>query len=249
MTARLATPADNALLRSIVEHPDLVPFNSEPGAKFDPALFTEHPTNFGVIVPGGCFLANCTERFSYDIHTNMLPKARGAAAMRAAREALHFAFTCTDAEVLTTKVADTNPAAAWFAHLMGFRDTFRRAGAFKTLLTGPVALQYMRLDIDDWIVKSDTCSEFGEAFHDALGDDVTHTHDAVHDAYVGAAVAMIDNHRANKAERVYGRWARATGYQPFVIESHTPLTVNIGTHRLTADGARFTAEKITCPQP
>lgn len=230
MTARLATPADDALLASIVLHPDVHATNG--GGAFDPAHYTAHPKNFAVVVDGGCFLADALERASYGIHTNFLPSDRGRHAVEQSADALRLAFTATDAETLYTKVIGQR-STALFAHLMGFKDTFQSGGA-----------QFMRMDIDDWVLRDPEVSNVGEAFHEALGELATHDHDPVHDRFVGAAVQMLRAIQYEKAERIYGRWARHTGYQPFTFISAEPARIDIGTCVLAlqpADGS-FTIE-------
>lgn len=227
--ARRATAADHELLTAIVMHPEVHATNG--GGAFDPSRYTSHPYSFAVIVEGGCFLADALERASYGIHTNMLPSARGSAALRAARTALRFAFTQTDAEVLVTKVADENKAALWFAHAMGFRDAYRCGAA-----------QFLRLDIDDWIVGDELCRQSGVAFHDMLEGKalLSHAEDRVHDAYVGATRAMLEAIQYEKAERTYGRWARHAGYEPMQFISADPVLLDIGNAVLQLDGPRFT---------
>jgi len=240
---RLATPADDELLVSLVTHPQVARWNTpDGGAPFDPAEFTAHPTNFALIVAGGCFLARALEQGAYAIHTNFLPDARGAHALRESREALRYAFLATAAEQLVTMVPADNPTALWFAHGMGFRDTYVRRGAWvKDGQTFDV--QYMRLDIDDWVLGDHACWMQGEAFHHLLGDEVSHTPDAVHDAFVGAAVLLVANRLIDKAVRIYGRWARAAGYEPFAVQSREPLVLDVGTHLAHVNGERYTLEK------
>jgi len=230
MTARLATPADHALLESIVLHPDVHATNG--GGSFDPAKYTAHPTNFAVIVDGGCFLADALEQGAFAIHTNFLPDARGAHAAEQSADALRLAFTATPAEVLYTKV-DGQRAAAVFAHVMGFRDTYKRGDT-----------QFMRMDIDDWILRDPLVESRGEMFHMMLGAHATHGTDPVHDRFVGAAVLMLESIQYEKAERIYGRWARQVGYQPFAFISADPPRIDIGTCvlRLNPHERSFTIE-------
>lgn len=218
MTARRATPADDDLLRSIVLHPEVHRHNG--AGFFTPSVFTRHPTNFAVVVDGGCFTAVALERAAYAIHTNFLPEARGAHAMRESRAALHYAFTQTDAEVLYTRVDELNPRALWFARSMGFTPLYT-AGTE----------HFLRLDIDDWIRSSTALRAAGEDFHEEIeaADHLEHKADPVHDAYVGAARAMIEVIQFEKAERIYGRWARMAGYQPLAFVGIDPPRIDIGT--------------------
>lgn len=246
MTARLATPDDNPAIAAIVERlrDAVMPDDAQP---FDPALYTQHPTNFALMVEGGCFLARCVEAGAYVIHTNFLPESRGASAIRESRSALEFAFLATPAEALYTMAPAHVLPTVWFAHQMGFIDTYRRANAW--LSKGQAHdLQYMQLDMDDWLQASKPCIRAGEEFHALLGDDATHAHDPMHDGYVGAAVLMLANGQTDKAVRIYGRWARTCGYEPIAIHMRDPLVMDLGSHLAHVDGTSYLLEKKTCPQ-
>lgn len=219
MTARFATPADDELLTSIVMHPDVHVTNGN--GPFDPTAYTAHPKSFAVIVEGGCFLADALEQGAYGIHTNFLPGARGANALRECADALRLAFTATPAEVLYTKVVGSR-GVTLFAQAMGFRNTFKQGDT-----------QFMRMDIDDWVLRDPKVEGLGKFFHHLLGELATHDEDSVHDRFVGATWLMLSGLQYEKAERVYGRWARHAGYQPFHFISAEPPRIDIGTAVLT----------------
>ena len=243
MTARIATPADDALLYSIVMHPDVRRWTACDGAAdFDPRLYTAHPKSFAVLVDSGCFLAPALEQGAYAVHTNILPDARGTRAIRSGQEAMSLAFLSTDAQSLMSWVPASSRHALWFAHAMGFRDTFLRE---KMWLWGGsrYAMQFVRLDIDDWILQSDACRTAGEAFHCRLAGHVEHDPDPVHDAYVGAAWMMMSAGQTAKAQQVYGRWGRAAGYQPFEVLSLDPFVIDIGTCVLRMVEGEFQIEE------
>lgn len=221
MTARFATPADDELLTSIVMHPDVHVTNGN--GPFDPTAYTAHPKSFAVIVEGGCFLADALEQGAYGIHTNFLPSARGANALHECADALSLAFTATPAEALYTKVLGSR-GVTLFAQAMGFRNTFKQGDT-----------QFMRMDIDDWVLRDPIVQTQGENFHLILESQghLTHDEDPVHDRFVGAAWLMLAGLQYEKAERVYGRWARHAGYQPFRFISAEPPRIDIGTAVLT----------------
>jgi len=240
--ARFALATDDELITSIVMHPQVRRWNAPDDAPaFDAAAYTAHPKSFAIMVEGGCFLAMALEQSAYAIHTNFLPASRGAHAVHAAREALQLAFLVTDAEQLTTMVPLNNPQALRFAHSMGFRDSYRRANAW-TSAGKKYDMQYLSLAIDDWIVASQECAQAGIDFHQRL-EGVDHPDDPVHDAFVGAAIEMITYRRADKAQRIYGRWARAAGYRPFEIVSHEPLCFDIGARLLRVSDEQLTTEE------
>jgi hypothetical protein len=258
MDARLATPHDHATLSAIVMHPSVRMANAHDGAPaFDPSRYTgSDGCSFAVIVsepppmmdgsgiPVGCFLAFAIERGAYTVHTNLLPSCRGSRALEAAAEALEFAFVRTDAEYFTTMVPDNNPRALWFAHWMGFRDTFKRKAQW---LHGSVFhdVQHLRMDVDDWIQRL-TMVEVGQHFHHALverGGHVDHPDDAVHDAYVGAAWAMAAAGRLPKGMAIYNRFARCAGYEPYRLLGESPIRIDIGDCVLRADKDDFLIEE------
>lgn len=256
MRARLAKAFDDDLLTSIVMHPELRRWNSHDGAPaFDPALFTGDPAasrgnSFAVIVEDklgalGCFLAFAIERGAYTIHTNLLPSCRGARASEVSALALEFAFLHTDAVQLWSIVPDCNKQALWFAHSMGFRDTYRLS---KTWLSGGALhdVQHVRLDIDDWILGDKQLEESGGARHDQLHaicgfDD--HQRQDVHNAYIGAVAELIDAGRVDKACEIYGRWARASGHQAFEILSLDPVRIGMYGVVLRVEGGELIREK------
>lgn len=236
MKARLATPADDALLTSIAMHPDIRRWTAHDGAPaFDPKVYTAHPKSFAVIVedklgPVGFFSAFAVERAAYTIHTNLLPTCRGRLAMEAATVALRFAFIETDAEMLWTMVPANNPQARFAASMAGFAHAYARESVW---LSGGKkhAMEYMRMDVDGWIQRG-SMAGLGQDFHAELihaGGHVGHAHDGMHDSYVGAAWAMLEAGRIDKAVSVYGRWGRVAGYLPFEVVARDPLLVDIGT--------------------
>jgi hypothetical protein len=239
MSARFATPADDALLTSIAMHPDVRRWTAHDGAPdFNPTSYTAHPRSKAIVVEGGFFALPCLEDRAYAVHTQFLPDVRCSDKVRRALEAQAFMFLNCDAELLVTMVPDNNPQALWFAHAMGFRDTYRRAGAWKS--GGEVfGVQYLSLEIEDWILRHEPLRILGEEFHAQLGQP-NHGHDPVHDSFVGAACALMAAGQVDKAVRIYGRWARATGYQPFVVLDDG---VDIGTHVIRADGDGFKFEE------
>lgn len=255
MRARLAIPADDDTLKSIVMHPSVRQWNELDGPRvdFDPSKYTGARHSFAVVIEDklgavGCFLAFAIERCAYTIHTNLLPSCRGARATEAATAALEFAFTQTDAEQLWTMVPDSNQKALWFAHFCGFRNAYEREGVWKE--GGALyAVQYLRMDIDDWVLEPmhrERLAARGDLFHERLagmGAEINHGKDAHHDAYVGAAWAMAAAGRINKGMWLYGRWARVAGYQPFAVLSEEPLRIDIGTCVLRVDDGEFVIEE------
>lgn len=244
---RVATIEDKALVESIVKHPDVFRFVSAGPQEFDATPFLAHP-NLGLIVEGGCFLATWHGFGRAECHTNFLPTARGAHALKAATEALTYVFTSTNIHSLVTKVPQNNPAADWFARAMGFRVRFARQHAW----TEGVSVEYYELDIDDWITHSKACVKEGRWFHETLDgllpDRIRHPDDDVHDRYAGAASLMMKSGKPEKAVLVYNHWARFAGYEVIALLSTDPLRVDIRDCVLTLKDGRLCVEgAATCP--
>lgn len=199
MNARFATPADDALLASIFAHPEVACWTSCDGAAaFDPKAYTAHPKSFAVIVDGGCWLCAALEQDAYGVHAAMLPECRGAAAVAAAEFALHLVFTRTDAEQLWACIPSSNKAAIAFAVHRGFRRQLVHASMW--IKDGEaVAMELMRLDIDDWIQGA------------GLPDQT-----AAH-RYERSTTDMLLAGQADKAQHVFNRWARACGVTPMEV--------------------------------
>jgi hypothetical protein len=245
MTARRATPMDNDLLYRIVMHPEVRGWVSHDGAPdFDPHPYTrEGSEHIAIVVDRGCFLLPRLEMGAYAVHTQFLPNGRGANAVREAGYMLNWMFLNTDAEQIVSMVPDNNPQALRFAHQMAFRDTYRREG--KWVVDGVKhALQYLRLDLDEWVLSRPELRAIGQGFHEQLGPEhVNHEEDPLHDAYVGAAFAMIQVGRAQKGQWLYNRWARATGYHPFTILSTEPMRLDLGTCTVRIDSDQVIVEE------
>lgn len=258
MNARAATAADNDMLRRIATHPSVMRWTAKDGqtaADFHPEHYTDGKTHsFAIVIedklgPVGFFSLFALEQHAYAVHTNLLPSCRGARAIEAGQEGLEFAFIHTDATYLTSMVPECNPQALWFAHAVGFRDTFKQEARW--LSGGEMHdIQHLRMDVDEWIQRLSMCEQ-GQAFHEVLeqhGGHVSHGKDLVHDAYVGAAWAMTMAGRINKGFSVYGRWARSAGYLPYQVLSEDPLRIDIGEHVLRVENGSFVVEEATCLQ-
>lgn len=236
MTARFATMTDREEVIAICTHPEVRKWTACDGA---PAFDADRWLKNGMVVllEGACFLANPIAERMYACHTHVLPGFRGSKALQAAGEALHLAFTCSDAETFMTMVPENNPPAAWLARTMGFRQVFEQPDKWRQ--GGKTwALRHYRLDIDDWIVRNAALQAIGEDFHRRLAalDIDTHAADPLHDRYVGAAATMIANDRIGKAIDVYSRWSRIAGYAALGVVSRDPPVIDAHDFLIHVDG-------------
>jgi len=194
-----------------------------------------------VLVEGGCFLANGVGSQTYQVHTHILPEARGATALVNAGLALMLAFLGSDAETFVTAVAENNLRAKWFTRAMGFRPMFVQPA--KWLHRGKMwDLTHYSLGVDDWILQGQL-APIGKSFHEQLESlgHLPHGEDHAHDCYVGAAVAFISAGKPHKAAKIYNRWARAAGYVPLDIVFSNPLVIDVRefTIRVEAGQVKF----------
>lgn len=240
---RIAVAEDKALIEHIVNHPELRKFNSHDGAPFcDAAKYLKSPS-FVLIGNEGCFLLKAVGPCRYDVHTNLLPECRGRDALDVARYAMDLVFSRTDAEELYTMVPANNPAAAWFTKAMGFRFRFKRE---RVWLQGGVShdARYYSITVDDWVLRGSRAG-VGRIFHERLHSKAPqldkHSDDPVHDAYVGAAISMM-NKQPVKALSLYNRWARFAGYEPIEVVSKDPLVVDIKSCSLKFENGTFAVE-------
>lgn len=238
---RFGTPADKELVESICNHPDVRKWTAYQGAPLCNADRYLRAPCMTMIANGGCFLGVALGEGRYEVHTNFIEVGRNA--LRAGYEAAEIMFTQTDCVELVTKVPTNNPQAKWFAQALGCRYLFTRDEIWRS---GAAMhdMEYFSLSVDDWILRGH-CGADGAQFHEkleSLGEHVDHASDPVHDYYVGAALKMILNGQARKAETVYTRWARFAGYVAFKILAESPVTVDIGTCTLIYDNGSLTIE-------
>lgn len=227
---RFATLDDKAEVTGICMHPEVRKWTACDGAPDFDADRWFKGRNMIVLMQGGCFLSNWLGDRTWQVHTNILPEARGKWALVNAGLSIMLGFIGSEAESFVTMVPANNRPAKWFALNMGFRSTFTRKDKWPH--GGKLwDLNFYRLDIDDWILQGHLL-EVGKAFHKEvelqLGHE-SHAEDSVHDCYVGACIALVNAGRVDKAMRIYNRWAREAGYVPLQVVAHNPLVIDAQT--------------------
>lgn len=188
-------------------------------------------------------LIKCGERL-WEIHTNLLPQARGAKGAVLSAQAIEWAFANTDAEALVTHAG--TPSVVKYAQYFGFKIV----GSLPQRAF-PAQCTMLRLSIGDWIDQgraSGVLTGHGQRFHSDIdelraGAD-THGEDALHDCYAGFVVAMVRHfclEGAIKAERIYNEWARQAGYQPIALlfMTKTEAVMDIGDMIIAVTPDRF----------
>lgn len=241
---RLATISDKARIEEICNDPVIRVWTAFEGAPLCNATPYLTAPSFAVLGENGCFLAHNVEPARYIIHTNLLPNCRGERAVEASKQALAIAFLQTDATELLTGIPTVIPHARLLARRMGFQLLFNRQSIWPAL--GELhAMGFYAMTIDEWI-RSGVCESVGREFHERLHSvfhQPPHREEAIHNAYVGAAVAMVRNGQAEKAVQVFNRWARFAMYEPISILSLEPLRIDIKTCVIRVEGDQYFMEE------
>lgn len=230
---------DATFLNEVANHPDVRPWLGGEGVlDLTPAALD--PNSILLEATGGGWLLHPIMPGVYELHTMFLPRARGRAYFAAAREALRWVFTHTDALEIVTKCPDDNGAARMAASIVGFRERFRREDAWKP----GVGISYQVFSLDDWFVRDDAVREAGHAFHEQLEEAKAaagstlpvHGDDEAHDRAVGAAVLMIRAANMAKAVAFYNRWAIFAGYATIEALSQNLVDVRDAIVEVRGDG-------------
>lgn len=121
---QLSRTHDMALVAAIMRHPAIWPHVHDDGTPEDWAPI-DHEGMYWMLVTldngdvGGLFLVHAQNSFCYEMHTCLLPCARGAEAQQAGKLLAHWAFTETECRKLVTKVPAYNRPARRFAVACG----------------------------------------------------------------------------------------------------------------------------------
>lgn len=159
----------------------------------------------------------------YDLHTMTHPEGRGRAYFAAAREAMRYVFTETDALEIVTMCPDDNAGARMAANLMGFRERFRREAAWRPVSEDNpqgVGISYRVFNVDDFLTRDREIRSWGEMFHQQLDaakeaaghGDPAHAEDDFHNRAVGLCVLCILAGQPEKGTTLYNRLALLSGY-------------------------------------
>lgn len=109
---------DASFLNTVANHPTVRPFIGGKAQVLDLSILVDDPENYALAFDHGGFVAVKKSAGVYDFHTLFLPCGRGAAVLKAAREALAFMFGETDCRELVTTVPKDNKVAAIMATAM-----------------------------------------------------------------------------------------------------------------------------------
>jgi hypothetical protein len=216
----IARSFDAAYFNDLANDPQIRPFIGEEEGVLDLTGAVENRANVCIAADQGGWILIQLLPGAYELHTLFRPKGRGKRFFLAAREAIRWLFTYTDALEIVTKCPEDNPGARMAAILAGFRERFRREHAWR----GSVAVSYQALTIDDWFIRDAECWALGDKLHRdleaaklAAGWEIPqHPGDDAHNYAVGAAALMFLAGQPDKAVGFYNRWAVFAGYAPIV---------------------------------
>ncbi len=209
---------DAAFLNRVANHPDVRPYIGGEGP-VDLAPILADAANYALVTEGGGWLLQPLMPGAYELHTLIVPKGRGRPFFAAAREALRWMFTRTDALEILTRCPDNNPGARMAATLMGFRERFHRDNAWAP----GVGVSYQAFTLDDWMARDRSIEKSGHEFSSSLG---INREDEAHDRAMGAAILMMMAAQTAKAVAVFNRIAAFAGYVP--MAAYGPATIGTG---------------------
>lgn len=200
---------DGAFLTEIANRPDIRPMIGPGDGFVDLRPVAANPANYVIEADHGGWLLEAKGPGVYEIHSLFLPEGRGAMFFRNAREMLRYMFTRTDCTEIWTKCPDDNPGARMAALKCGFKEVFRRENCW-----ADVGVSYQSLTIDGWGMRDPEALKAGQAFHEQLGDHLSHPEDEAHDRAVGAALLMARAGQIGKGVQWFNRWGAFAGYAP-----------------------------------
>lgn len=222
-------------INAVVNDPGVRPWVGAGSHRLDLTPVIANPANVLMMGQGGGLVFTQSEPGVYEVHTQFVPEARGAAALQAVHDALRWMFTRTDAVEIVTKVPDGNKAALGLVRSIRGEHLFSRPNVWPTD-SGPVGVGYYSKTIMQWASHADGLAETGDWFHEKLEAAKTaqgasapiHDDDDAHDRYVGAAAEMIMAGQIVKGVNFYNHWARFAGYGLISIIGQNPILLDIG---------------------
>lgn len=237
MLRRTMSPA---LLNEVANLPEVRPWVGAGDDTLDVTVLLQNPANYALVTDKGGFMLVALLPGVFELHTLFPPDARGKSFFAAAREMFRYMFTQTPCLEIITKCPDDNAGARMAAATVGFRERFRREGAW---FTGG-GVSYQVFSVDDWYVRDPETLRAGHDFHLALDTaraergvaQVSHPEDTAHDQAVGASVLMVQGGFLEKGVAFYNRWAVFAGYAQISIAGPALVDIQDGLVAIHRDG-------------
>jgi hypothetical protein len=239
-------------VNAIANHPDIRKWvNATPEVDLDLSAAIADPNNITLSGEHGAIMFAKLQPNIYEVHTMVLPDARGPWCLQFVRECLKWVLCRTDALELLTRCPKGNLAAKALARAIHGVYQFTNPAGW-TRDGAPVPADIYALTVQDWMRTAPGLESRGHWFHERLEEEFAihgrkepqHPDDDVHDRYVGAAAEMILGGQIAKGVVMYNRWALMAGYAPIAIVSLEPVTLDIGNAILVKNGDDFTISSI-----
>ena len=123
---------DPTFLNEVVNHAEVRPWlGQDRASRISMDALIANPDNVALVNDHGGFIYVMRALREYEVHTQFLPRGRGASAVTAAKASLRYMFDVMNAKLIVTDVPDDNSGAMRLALGVGFehvRDRFDEDG-------------------------------------------------------------------------------------------------------------------------
>lgn len=236
----------NEILNNPLVRPDIA---SLPDGSVDVSTQVADLDNILLVGDFGCCFFLYVMPGVFEVHSACLPEGRGSWMKDFVNSVLQWMFTRSNAWEITTRIPHGHIAAKALAVGAGFRLEFTRED--QCLFRGEkVHIDIYRLDLMDWVERSEWALEAGAAFHDQLHTEAkrlaiitpAHEDDPQHNRVAGAAIEMVRNGQVVKGALFYERWRYLARHAAITIVSETPpvIGMDIGHLEILPVGIRVT---------
>lgn len=236
----LSRATDAQIFNAIVNDPSVYPFvRGMNEGELDLTPVVANPNNVVLTGSRGAVLFAIRQIGLYEMNVTVLPEGRGDWAIRAAREALEWAFIHTSAVEIVMRAPYCDPAANPFARLLGFGFEFTSPRGW--IYEGqPVAADIFSLKIQDWLRSARWLDDAAKGWHSSLAREFSRAgrppyvrvNDEIRDRYLGALLMMIAGEQPQKGVIFYDRFAQMMGYPTIALVGFNPTVINV-------DGTEF----------
>ena len=235
----------------ILNNPEVRPWVADIGeGVIDISDMVKNPENVLLMGEHGAIFFIYIMPGTYECHTQILPKGRGAWAAKFAISVLDWMFSRSNAWEVTTRVPAGHLGALTLARSVGFRHEFTAMDKF--MFRGSmVTASILRLSIHDWVAQSDYFYQLGEKLHAQMDEEAKrlgietppHESDPYHNQVAGAAIEMARNGLMAKSLYFYNRWSVLGRHRLISVVSVEPPVVkmDIGDLHIQKDGIKITA--------
>lgn len=223
---------DASHINGIINHPEVRPHVADSSlGEIDLSKQVENPNNFVLSGEYGAFLLSRIMPGVFEVHTQVLPEARGDWAKHFVFAGTHWMFTHTDAFEIVTRVPAGNAGARALALLAGMRKEFSGDHPMR-YLDQDVPFDVYSFRLQDWAAHAPGLVETGHWLHHRFHEEerrlgliegtpeaeeathglkiTPHADMAGHNRYVGLVYHMSRGGQLAKGVNMYNRWALAS---------------------------------------